>query len=166
MQQLNGSPVQAASSHQNLENALLTDQFHLMNVAAEQQDENTARFLESFQSFAAQILESNKALSDRIAVLEAEKAAASANAEKETLVHRDEVKAQANQIKALTNQVKELSATVHEASVRISEASQKIQKLETHTHVKAHDIPIRNPRDFNAPLLGYAPSHTEGPTYW
>jgi predicted RNase H-like nuclease (RuvC/YqgF family) len=170
MQQLAGNPIQAGPLHQNQENALLADQFHLMNIAAEQQDDNTARFLQSFQSFAAQILESNKALSDRIAVLEAEKAAASENAKKETLVHRDEVKAQANQIKALTTRLDEVSG-------RLSEASQKIQKLETHTHIKAHDIPIRtgmtnlsnvhpdNFMGYNVYTYRYDPSYTEGPFY-
>jgi predicted RNase H-like nuclease (RuvC/YqgF family) len=142
MQQLAGNPLQAGPLNQNQENALLTDQFHLMNVAAEQQDENTARFLQSFQSFAAQILESNKALSDRIAVLEAEKAAASENAEKIIATHLDEVNALTNLIKTQAKQVNDLSNNLKETNVSIAKLQNDLINLEKRHADHTHNSPI------------------------
>ncbi len=136
MQQLNGNFVQARLNPN--ENELIADQFRLMNIAADQQDENTASFLQSFKIFATQILENNKASSDRIAVLEAEKAAASQNAEKETIAHRDEVAALLNSTKTLTKQVNDLSANLKATTDTIAKLQNDFINLEkryvAHTH--------------------------------
>jgi len=140
--------------------AIVQDQFQLMAMAVEIEDENKARFNNNLVAMFNEMKKSINTLSDRILVFEQEREIYKENVEILTKSHLEKEEAQANKIAQLT--------------LRLDEVAQKNKdlenRLENHKHIKAHDVPIvvgyNEPFKYHKePIYQYDPSYTEGPTF-
>ena len=103
--------------------AIVQDQFQLMAMAVEIEDENAVRFNNNLEAMFNEIKKNMSAMSNRILVLEQEKATYSTNAETIAKAHQSEVQ-------ALTGQIAQLNLRLDKSSENQKSQAQEIFDLQ------------------------------------